>query len=138
MADRDESPPRAQARTADDPATERRLAVRKALERHAKKLARKLDALAGDLEEAARAAEWRGYGEALLAYAHKVPARAKQVTLEDPGDPSRTLEIELDPAIGAPANAARHFKRAAKAERGQREIPPRIAALKREISDLRK
>lgn len=134
MADRDPSPPR----TTAEEATERRLEVRKALERHAKKLARKLDALEGDLAEAARAAEWRGFGEALLAYAHRVPARAKSVALEDPGDPSRTLEIELDPAIGAPANAARYFKRAAKAERGQREIPPRIAAVKREHGDLRK
>ena len=136
MADRDPSP--ARPRAAEDPVVARREAVRKALDRHARKLARKLDALEGDLREAGRAAEWRGFGEALLAYAHKVPARAKQVSLEDPGDPSRTLEIELDPAIGAPANAARYFKRAAKAERGQREIPPRIAAVKREHADLRR
>jgi predicted ribosome quality control (RQC) complex YloA/Tae2 family protein len=136
MADRDLTP--AQANAADDPVAERRVAVRKALERHAKKLARKLDALAGDLQEAGRAAEWRRYGETLLAYAHLVPARAKHVTLDDPGDPARKLDIELDPAIGAPANAARYFKRAAKAERAQREIPPRIAAVKREHTDLRK
>jgi hypothetical protein len=53
-----------------DPAAQRRVAVRKALERHAKKLARRLDALRGDLGVAARAGEWRRYGEALLAFAH--------------------------------------------------------------------
>jgi predicted ribosome quality control (RQC) complex YloA/Tae2 family protein len=112
--------------------------VRKALDRHAKKLARKLDALEGDLADARRGPEWRGYAEALLAYAHEVPARASRVKLADPGDPSRTLEIELDPSVGAPANAARYFKRAAKAERALREIPPRIAAVKREHAGLHK
>src|SRR5262245_19922402 len=120
-----------------DPAEERRQAVRKALDRHAKKLARKLEALGGDLAEAKRAPEWRRFGEALLAYAHKVPARAKSVTLDDPGDHGRQLHIELDPAIAAPANAARYFKRAAKAERGLREIPQRIAAAKREHDELK-
>jgi predicted ribosome quality control (RQC) complex YloA/Tae2 family protein len=109
-----------------DPVAERREAVRKALDRHAKKLARKVEALKGDLAEANRAREWRRFGEALLAYAHQVPARAKSVTLDDPGDHGRKLEIELDPAVSAPANAARYFKRAAKGERGQREIPQRI------------
>jgi predicted ribosome quality control (RQC) complex YloA/Tae2 family protein len=139
MSDRDQSKPRGQAISpaAADPATDRNEAVRKALSRYAKKLARKLDALGGDLEEAARALEWRRYGEALLAYAHQVPARARSVALADPADPDRTLEIELDPSIAAPANAARYFKRAAKAERGQREIPPRIEAVKREHDELR-
>src|SRR6476661_6420309 len=139
MPDREQSPPREQARSSapDDPAAERRAAVRKSLERQAKKLARRLDALAGDLEEAARAQDWRRFGEALLTYAHKVPARAKQVHLEDPSDPDQTFDIELDPKVGAPANAARYFKRAAKAERGQRDIPPRVEAVEHELNALR-
>jgi len=120
-----------------DPAAERRDAVRKALERHAKKLARKLEALRGDLAEAGRGPEWRRHGEALLAYAHQVPARAASATIPDPADPERTLTIELDPAVSAPANAARYFKRAAKAERGLREIPQRIEATRREVDELR-
>ena len=115
MSDRDQSKAHEQAET--DPVAERREAVRRALERHAKKLARKLEALRGDLAEAKRGPEWRRFGEALLAYAHQVPARAKSVTLEDPGAPEKTLEIELDPSVSAPANAARYFKRAAKGER---------------------
>jgi len=139
MPDRDQSEPREQGRSAKpaDPVAERREAVRKALDRHAKKLARKLEALRGDLVEARRAPEWRRFGEALLAYAHQVPARAKTVELGDPHDHERTLEIELDPAISAPANAARYFKRAAKAERGLREIPPRMEAVKREHDELK-
>src|SRR5438067_5814511 len=118
------------------PSDQRRAEVRKALERHAKKLARRLEALRGDLAEARRADEVRRYGEALLAYAKQVPARAKVVTLSDPGDPDRQLTIALDPTVGAPANAARYFKRAAKAERGQRDIPPRITAVERELNEL--
>ena len=130
MSDHDRAEP------APDPVAERRNAVRKAIERHAKKLARKLEALRGDLAEAKRAPEWRRFGEALLAYAHQVPARAKSVSLEDPAG-GGTLEIELDPAVSAPANAARYFKRAAKGERGQREVPQRIEATEREHSELK-
>ena len=122
---------------ASDPAAQRRALVHKALERHAKKLSRRLDALKGDLEEAQRALDWRRFAEALLTYPQKVPARAKQVKLPDPADPERTLEIELDATVSAPANAARYFKRAAKSERGQRDIPPRIEAVKQELDSLR-
>jgi predicted ribosome quality control (RQC) complex YloA/Tae2 family protein len=59
------------------------------------------------------------------------------VTLADPGDADRELTIELDPNVGAPANAARYFKRAAKAERGQRDIPPRINSVRTELASLR-
>src|SRR5262245_31965421 len=136
MPDRDRHAAPEQARPAEDAQAERRDAVRRALQRHAKKLARKLEALRGDLAEAGRAPEWRRFGEALLAYAHQVPARAKTVTLADPGDHDRTLEIELDTAIAAPANAARYFKRAAKAERALREIPPRMESVEREHGEL--
>jgi len=122
--------------TSRDPQADRRREVRKALERHAKRQVRRLEALRGDLAEARRAVELRRFGEALLAYAHQVPARAKIVTLDDPGDPGRQLTIVLDPSVGAPANAARYFKKAAKAERGQRDIPPRIEGVQRELADL--
>jgi predicted ribosome quality control (RQC) complex YloA/Tae2 family protein len=122
---------------ASDPVAKRREAVRKALERHAKKLARKVEALRGDLAEANRAPEWRRFGEALLAHAHLVPPRTKIVSLDDPRAHGSKLEIELDPAVSAPANAARYFKRAAKGERGQREIPQRIEAVQRDHDELK-
>ena len=133
----DEDLPRDTAPTSD-PATERRTELRKALDRHAKKLERKLEALGGDLAEAGRGAEWRRYGETLLAYAHLVPPRSASVTLADASDPDSQLVIELDPSVAAPANAARYFKRAAKSERALREIPPRIEALRAEITELRR
>jgi predicted ribosome quality control (RQC) complex YloA/Tae2 family protein len=120
-----------------DPVIERREAVRKALKRYAHKLERKLEGLNSDLDEANRGGEYRRFGETLLAYAHQVPPRAASVTLADVADASRTLEIPLDPNVAAPANAARYFKKAAKAERGQRDIPPRIESVTREIEALR-
>ncbi len=122
--------------TPPDPAAERRSALRKALKRFKHKLERKLEAVRGDLAEAERAAEYRRFGEALLAYAKQVPARAASVSLPDPHDPGLTLEIALDPNVAPPANAARYFKRAAKGERAQREIPPRIESLQREIATV--
>lgn len=122
---------------ADAPVEERGEQVRRALKRYVHKLERKLEGMHADLDEANRAAEYRRFGETLLAYAHQVPPRAASVTLADPGDPARKLEIALDPNVAAPANAARYFKRAAKAERGQREIPPRIENVTREIQELR-
>jgi len=120
-----------------DEATARRDAVARALRRYVVKLGRKLDALRGDLAEAEGAAHWRRCGETLLACVRQVPARAASVTLPDPGDPAITLEIALDPNTTAPTNAARYFRRAAKAERGQRDIPPRIAAVEAEREALR-
>lgn len=69
---------------ATDPIAERRAAVRRAIERHAAKLARKLEALTGDLAEARRGPEWQRMSDALYAYMHQVPARAARVQLRDP------------------------------------------------------
>ncbi len=122
---------------ASDPAAERAAATVRAVRRYAKRVERKLEGLRADLADARKAGEWRRFGETLLAYARQVPARATSVSLPDPGDPTRTLEIPLDPNAAAPANAARYFKRAAKGERGQRDVPPRITAVERELVEVR-
>src|SRR5206468_8129537 len=76
------------------------------------------------------------WGETLLAYLLQVPARAERALLPDPGHAGRNLEIHLDPAIAPQANAARYFKRAAKAERGLKEVPPRLSAVEAEAHAL--
>lgn len=126
-----------QQASAIDAALARATEVRRALKRLLDKHKRRLEALRGDLEESAKGPEYRRAGEALLAFAHLVPPRSERVSLPDPADESRTIDIELAPGIAAPTNAARYFKRAAKAERGQREVPPRIEALTAEIEQLR-
>jgi predicted ribosome quality control (RQC) complex YloA/Tae2 family protein len=135
MSDSPEHPPKPAA--PDEPVVERAELLRKALRRYLDKLKRKLDGLRTDLEEAERGPLYRQYGEALLAFAQRVPPRAASVSLEDPRDASRSLDIPLDPNLAPAANAARYYKRAAKCERGLRDTPPRIAALEAEIATLR-
>jgi predicted ribosome quality control (RQC) complex YloA/Tae2 family protein len=115
---------------------DRRTEITRALKRYHDRLARKVEALRGDLAEAQRAGEYRTSGETLLSYLRQVPARAESVALPDPADPVRTLTIALDPKISAQANAARYFKRAAKAERGLKQVPPRLATVSAELHDL--
>jgi predicted ribosome quality control (RQC) complex YloA/Tae2 family protein len=119
-----------------EPTIDRRGAIGRLLRRHATKLRRKVEALQGDLAEARRGPEFRRHGEALLAYLKQVPARAERITLPDPHDPARNLEIELDPKVAPQANAARYFKRAAKAERGLKQVPARLAAVEAETHAL--
>src|SRR5215813_11414870 len=90
----------------------------------------------GDLAEAKRATEYRTFAEALLTYIKVIPPRASRATLPDPLALERRLEIPLDPRLRPQENAARYFKLAAKAERGLKEIPPRLAVAERELGLL--
>src|SRR5262245_21210310 len=120
----------------DDASLDRRTEILRALKRYHAKLARKVEGLKGDLAEARRADEYRLHGETLLAYLRQVPARSAQAVLPDPNDPSRNLTIELDPAVTPQVNAARYFKRAVKAERGLKEVPPRLATVEADAHAL--
>ena len=114
----------------------RRDAILRALGRHRGRLARKLEALRGDLAEAERGPEHRRMGETLLVYLAQVPARKSEVVLPDPTDPTHNITIPLDPKLRPQENAARYFKRAAKSERGLAEVPPRLAAIEAELLAL--
>ena len=117
-------------------AAERRTEIARTLKRYHARLLRRIEALRGDLAEARRASEYRTWGETLLAYLRQVPPRASSAVLPDPTDPNRNLQIELDPKVSAQANAARYFKRAAKAERGLKQVPPRLTAAEAEAHEL--
>ena len=110
--------------------------VVRALARYRSRLARKLEGLRGDLAEAERAAEYRRHGETLLTYIRQVPPRASLAVLPDLADPAGNVEIALDPALKPQDNAARYFKRAAKGERGLKQIPSRLAAVEAELRAL--
>lgn len=130
-----DAPPAGDA-AARHPSVERAHAIVRVLKKHRARLARKLEAVRGDLAEAERAPLYRRYGQALLVYIRHVPARAARVTIPDPADTSHSLDIALDPMLNAQKNAARYFKKAAKAERALEEIPPRIAAVEREVEEV--
>jgi predicted ribosome quality control (RQC) complex YloA/Tae2 family protein len=114
----------------------RLLSIVRALRKQRGRLARKVDAIRGDLAEAEKSPEFRRLGEALLAYLNQVPKRASSVKLPDPHDPERTLVIALDSGLNAQGNAARYFKRAAKGERSAIEIRSRLATAESELSAL--
>ena len=119
-----------------DPRLARAHSIVRALRKSRSRLARKVEAIRGDLAEAERAPEYRRQAEALLAYLHEVPKRASRVKLADPHDANATLDIVLDPALSAQGNAARYFKRAAKGDRGAVEIRARIEAAEAELAEL--
>jgi predicted ribosome quality control (RQC) complex YloA/Tae2 family protein len=108
----------------------------KPLRRYLTRLARKVEALNSDMAEAGRAPLIRRHAEALLAYLGKVPKRAEHVRLPDPADPALTLEIDLDPRFTPQVNAARLFKRAAKAERGRGHIAEQLSRTRQDVQDL--
>jgi len=115
---------------------EQLVALLRALRKQRTRLARKVQAIRGDLAEAERAPEYRRHAEALLAYLGQVPKRAARVVLPDPHDSSSTLEIILEPALNAQTNAAKYFKRAAKGERGAAEIRTRLERAEAQLSEL--
>jgi predicted ribosome quality control (RQC) complex YloA/Tae2 family protein len=119
-----------------EPSSDRRVSLARALRRYRQRLGRRIEALRADLAEAGRSAEYRTFAETLLAYLRQVPPRASRVVLPDPANPSRDLAIPLDPGVAPQVNAARHFRRAAKAERGLKEIPPRLSAAEAEAHAL--
>ncbi|HYM80835.1 MAG TPA: NFACT RNA binding domain-containing protein [Candidatus Limnocylindria bacterium] len=121
---------------AKTPSLERRTEIARALKRHLARLRRKVEALRGDLAEARRGDEYRRFGETLLAYLKQVPHRARAAVLPDPADPARNLTIPLDPEVTPQTSAARYFKRAAKAARGLKEVPPRLSATEAETHAL--
>ncbi len=114
---------------------ERAEALLRALGRLRHRLERKYVAITRDMAEAEEGSAQREAGEALLTYLHAVPKRAARVSLPDPADPERKLEIALDPALTPQANAARYFKRAAKFERALEEVPLRLKATQTEIDE---
>lgn len=77
------------------------------------------------LNAAQRVAALRGEADLLLAYAHQVPVGEARVEL--PGFAGGEQVIELDPKLGAAANAAVRYdqarRREQRAERAQRQLP---------------
>jgi predicted ribosome quality control (RQC) complex YloA/Tae2 family protein len=125
-----------ETRSRRDAEPDRATLVVRVLSRYRAKLARKLEAQRGDLAEAERGVEFRRFGETLLTYLGQITAHTERVVLPDPADPAHNLEIALDPRLKPQENAARYFRRAARAERGLIEIPPRIAAVEAQLRAL--
>ena len=82
--------------------------------------------LAGDLAGLADEGRLRREAEALLAFAHRLPAGAETAELPDPYEPAARLLVRLEPRLGGAANADRLFDKARRIERARREIELRL------------
>jgi len=80
----------------------------------------------------------RRQGEALLAFAGRVEPGATSADVPDPWEPERTLRLELDPRLPAPANADRLFDRARRIERSRRQIGLRLAETRSALEEARR
>lgn len=82
-----------------------------------KNLRRKQALHAGDLREGKKAAEYKLYGDLLQAKIYQIPAKAKQVTVENYYEPDLPqLEIPLDPSLSPAQNIDHYYKRYRKAK----------------------
>jgi predicted ribosome quality control (RQC) complex YloA/Tae2 family protein len=88
-----------------------------ALRRELRRVDRKLEKIAGELDRAREASELGRAGELLKTALGRVKRGATEIAVEDPatGDEVR---IELDPALGPAQNLERIFQRQRKAVRG--------------------
>ncbi len=98
-----------------------------------RRLERAEAAVLADLTEAERAEEVRAQANALAAFLPRVPKGATRVSLPDPAESARTLEIDLDPRQKPHENADRLFKRAGKLERTRAQAPARLAEVRHQI-----
>ncbi len=96
----------------------------------------------GDAERSVNAAErvddLRGEADLLLAYAHEVPPGEGRVVL--PAFEGGERALELDPKLGAAANAAARYdqarRRELRAERAQQQLPELRAKVEQAEADL--
>jgi len=100
------------------------------------RLETRAQALEREIEEAGPEADrLRGLGDLLLARLHTVPRGADVARVE--GWDGQPVEIELDPALDAAANANRLYEAAKKRSRARSVLPPRVRELRQRAGELR-
>jgi predicted ribosome quality control (RQC) complex YloA/Tae2 family protein len=116
---------------------QRRALLDKLLRNGVKRLERRLLALAEDAARADRAEPLRARASLLVANLRSVQRGASSVQLMDYTlDPPAPIAIELDPALGAQAQAEGWFKQARRFERGAELALQRRAATEQELARL--
>ncbi len=108
--------------------------IRRRLSQALKNARRRLAAMQIELDEAARAEEYKRKGHALWANIGQLSGRPAQVELADLFDSQggSTLRIDLDINRSLAENAAAYLKAAQKYERRQQVLPQRLADLRRQ------
>ena len=110
--------------------------IRRRLSQALKNARRRLAAMQVELDEAARAEEYKRKGHALWANMGQLSGRPAQVELVDLFDSEghSTLSIDLDINRSLAENAASYLKAAQKYERRQQVLPQRLADLSRQCT----
>ena len=108
--------------------------IRRQLVQTLKNARRRLAAMQVELDEAARAEEYKRKGHTLWANMGQLSGRPAQVELTDLFDSEghSTLSIDLDVNRSLAENAASYLKAAQKYERRQQVLPQRLAELSRQ------
>jgi len=114
----------------------RRGQLERLLERHIKRLSKKRDAIAGDLERAATAEALHEQASLILAHVGEIPANAAFFETTTWGDDARRIRIELDPRKSATELAQDLFKKSKRLKRGLDVGPERLDAVETEIAEL--
>ena len=93
-----------------------------------KRLVRLRDHLLADVQREARAAARHQHADLILAHLHEIPRGADKVELPDDFSDGSLVEISLDPARSARANAERMYHEHRRLQRAQASIAEKLAA----------
>ncbi len=121
-------------------ADERETLTRRATQRltqQIRKLDRKHDKLAQEVDATEEAGQIRQRGELLLANLHRLKRGQAEVTVEDYYTGAGDVTIELDPTTTPQQNVERLFKRARKLETGRDRIRAHLAETEQQLTRLR-
>ena len=114
----------------------RRGQLEQLLARHIKRLSKKRDAIAADLERAAGAEELHERASLILAHIGEIPPNSTHLETRSWGEPPQPIRIELDPTKSPTELAQELFKKSKRLKRGLDVAPERLAAVEGQIDDL--
>jgi len=114
----------------------RRGQLERLLERQLKRLSKKRDAIAGDLERAANAEKLHAKASLILAHLPEIPANAAFFETTTWDDDPRSIRVELDPRKSPTELAQDLFKKSKRLKRGLDVGPERLEAVETEIAEL--
>ena len=106
------------------------------LERHIKRLSKKREAIASDLERAATAEELHEQASLILAHLAEIPANAAFFETTTWGDDPQPIRILLDSRKSPTELAQDLFKKSKRLKRGLDVAPERLEAVETEIAEL--
>jgi predicted ribosome quality control (RQC) complex YloA/Tae2 family protein len=116
----------------------RRVLLERALRRHIKRLSKKREAIAADLERARQAGELQEKASLLLAHSAEIPGDATHFDTAPWDGSDRVIRIQLDPRKSPTELAQDLFAKSKRLKRGLDVAPSRLEAVEAELAALEK